>query len=88
MWVVHTRPDVARAASFASRFTANVFRAEAVPFLNKVVKYLKLSPEVTFLFTNLDQTSFRLMLYSYLSHNNREENRSHLLGGSSGLRLH
>ena len=78
MWVVHTRPNIACAASFASQVTANVVRAEAVTFLNKVVKYLRLSPEVTLLFPKLDQTSLRLVIYSDASHNNREENRSQL----------
>lgn len=78
MCFVHTRPDVACAASFASQITAKVFRAEVVKFLNKVVKYLKLSPEVTLLFPKLDQTSRRLVVYSDTSHNNCEENRPEL----------
>lgn len=78
MWTVHTRPDIAYAASLCSQATENTFNADHHQLINRVVKYLHATSQRCLAYPTLDAKSLRLVVYSDVSFNNAVGNRSQL----------
>lgn len=78
MWTVHTRPDIACAAAFASQITPDTFGSESAALLNRVVRYLKRTAELSLQFPKLDQDSLKLVVYIDSSYANTVDHKSQL----------
>lgn len=59
-WVVNSRPDIACAVAFSSQITPSTFDSTSYKLLNKIIKHLKASKELTLKFPKLDLDTLQL----------------------------
>lgn len=78
MWIVHMRPDIACAASFAAQVTQHNFSSESIELLNKIVRHVKNTPETKLEFHKLDINSLQLFVYCDSSFANLPDGKSQL----------
>lgn len=78
MWVVHTRPDIACAASIASQTTEKTSNAESNKLVNRIINNLGNTSKVVLKYPKLDEESLRLVVHADVSYNNCSDNRSQL----------
>ena len=77
-WVVHTRPDIAFAVSFAAQFTETMHNTTCNQVLKSILRHLQASVDRELKYPKLDMDSLRILVYVDASHNNLENNRSQL----------
>ena len=78
MWIVHTRPDIACAASFASQTTPDTFCDESVNLLNRILRYVKGTPEIMLIYPKMDLETLRLVVYADSGFANLPDGKSQL----------
>lgn len=78
MWVVHTRPDIACAASFLAQSTMKSFDATKIHLVNRIIRHLKKTADLQLQYPKLDVETLSVVVYVDSSFNNREGNRSQL----------
>ena len=77
-WVVHTRPDIACAVSFAAQVTESMHNTVCNHALNSILRHLQTTADRQLKYPELDMESLRILIYVDASHNNPENNRSQL----------
>ena len=77
-WVVHTRPDIGCAVSFAAQVTEKMHNTACNQALNSILRHEQATADRELKYPKLDMDSLRILVYVDASHNNRENNRSQL----------
>eukprot|EP00171_Calliarthron_tuberculosum_P005221 IDg5221t1 len=78
IWVVHTRPDIACAASMAAQITQGEFNTDDIAEINRIVHYLHKTHEICLQYPKLDLETLKMVVYADASFNNAKGNRSQL----------
>lgn len=77
-WVVNSRPDIACAVSFASQITPSTFTSESFKSLNKIIKHLKSTADLSLKYPRFDLDTIHITVYSDSSFNNNSDHTSQL----------
>jgi Reverse transcriptase (RNA-dependent DNA polymerase) len=72
-WVTHTRPDIACAVSQAAKVTQETFDSRSISDLNRIIKYLRQTSEVSLNFAPLELLSLRMFINTDASQANNED---------------
>lgn len=77
-WVTHTRPDITCAVFKAAQITSGHHNSGCNLFLNRILRYLKRTPQISLQFHKLDLHSIQLRVYSDASFNDHDDNKSQI----------
>jgi len=77
-WATHTRPDIACAISMLSQVTEVQYGIGNIKEVNRIIRYLQATPDVSLRYHKLDVDSLRMLVYVDASYNNTTNNRSQL----------
>jgi Reverse transcriptase (RNA-dependent DNA polymerase) len=70
-WITHTRPDISCAISQAAQVTESDFTPNHVKYLNRVIKHLRGTIDITLKFPKLDINTIKLLVYTDASFANK-----------------